>query len=574
MKVKKHETSLKTKFFLSMSSMMISVIVLLLLIMSIIFYHYFFSMQAESSVKQLTTINNQLHFYLTSMDNYSKMMISDTNIQKNVKMFEAADKLYTETDRVNLRSEMRKFLQTIPYIHSATIYSDDYTCIASTAVAAYSSPVEALVSQEKTVYVITPKYSNINIKSEIQTLSLIRPFYEISTGKKLGYIEISIPEQDIHSLYEANTSDTSKLFITDRKGTVVSTDGTYSLNQTFLPVLEFKGTIPEKFRVEDRSICFVSYIETLDWFIVNEIKLSAFYKPLYLILLITIVISILFFGGSMIVSRKISNTITRPLYLLIQHIQKVKKGNWSLLNNVPEDVDFHLLFQEFDSMLLSQEKLTHDLISVQKTKDKLSLDLLQQQVNPHFLYNTLDNIGSLAALDETDKLITLVTNLSDFYRHSLSGGNSIISIKEELALTQVYANIMQIRYVNKFSFSIECPKNIEKYSCLKLLLQPVIENSIYHGVKELDQYGYINVKVQKIEAGIQFVVEDNGIGMKEKSIEKDKSTDNRHFGVRSIQKRIEMYYGKNFGLTMQNIQPSGLRTTILIPVQKWSRDDL
>lgn len=574
MKVKKCETSLKTKFFLSMSSLMISVIILLLLIMSFIFNHYFFTMQTESSVKQLSTINNQLNFYLTSMDNYSKMMISDTNIQKNVKMYETAGTLYTETDRGTLRSEMRKFLQTIPYIHSATIYADDYSCIASTAVAAYSSPLETLASQDSAVYVITRKYSNFKIKSEIQTLSLIRPFYEISTGKKLGYIEISIPEQDIRALYDSNTSDTSKLFITDRDGTIVSTDGTYMLDQTFLPVLKFNGIVPHRFRLEGRSICFVSYIETLDWFIVNEIKLSAFYKPLYLILLITVVISMLFFTGSMIISRKISDTITKPLYLLIQHIQKVKKGNWSLLNNVPEDVDFHLLFQEFDSMLLSQEKLTRDLIAVQKTKDKLSLDLLQQQVNPHFLYNTLDNIGSLAALDETDKLISLVTNLSDFYRHSLSGGNSIISIAEELEITQAYVNIMQIRYVDKFSFTIDCPEEMKEYSSLKLLLQPVIENSIYHGVKELDKFGHITVKVQMTNSHIRFVVEDNGTGLKNDLKENKKHPRQGHFGIQSIRKRIEMYYGEDCGLAMQDINPTGLRTTILIPKQKWSRNEV
>lgn len=531
-------------------------------------------MQAESSVKQLSAINNQLNFYLTSMDNYSKMMISDTNIQKNVKMYENINTLYTEADRVSLRSEMRKFLQTIPHIHSATIYADDYSCIASTAVAAYPAPVESFASQEGTVFVVTQKYSNFNVKSEIQTLSLLRPFYEISTGKRLGYIEISISEKDIRALYSSGISNTSKLFIVDRDGKIVSTDGTYKLNKSFLPVQNFNGKIPSQFHSGNRSICFVSYIDTLDWFIINEIKLSAFYKPLYLILLITIAISMLFLIFSMVISRKISETITKPLYLLIQHIQRVKKGNWSPLNNAPEDVDFHLLFREFDSMLLSQEKLTQDLIIAQKTKDKLSLDLLQQQVNPHFLYNTLDNIGSLAALDETDKLLCLVTNLSEFYRHSLSGGNSIISIADELELTQVYVNIMQIRYVNKFSFTIDCSDDIKKYSCLKLLLQPIIENSIYHGIKELDEFGHIAVTFQMSDSHIEFIVKDNGPGISENFQDSTSHSYKDHFGIKSIQKRIQMYYGSGYGLTMQNIKPNGLKTIISIPKQKWSRHEI
>ena len=276
----------------------------------------------------------------------------------------------------------------------------------------------------------------------------------------------------------------------------------------------------------------------------------------------------------MVISRKVSETITKPLYLLIAHIQKVKQGNWSPLNNAPKDVDFHLLFQEFDSMLLSQEQLTQDLIVAQKTKDKLSLDLLQQQVNPHFLYNTLDNIESLAELDETALLIRLVSNLSEFYRHSLSGGNLIVSIADELELTQAYVNIMQIRYVDKFSFTVDCPEEIRGRRCLKLLLQPVIENSIYHGVKELDGFGHITVQVLMYHSDIKFVIEDNGPGILEEALNLQNISGEGHFGIQSIQKRIQMYYGDHYGLTMQNREQGGLRTIIIIPGEDRAEHEL
>lgn len=569
----KRETSLKTKFFLSMSSLTSSVIILLLIIVSLVFYYYFMSMQAESSVKQLNAINNQLSFYLTSMDNYSKMMISDSSIQKNVRSYETPGMAYTETDRTRLRSEMRKYLQTIPYIHSAAIYDDAGSCITTTAVAAYPADLRKLKVQDHITFAVTQKYSNFNFTSEIQTLSLLRPFYEISTGKKLGYIEISIAESDIRSLYARDTSDTSKLFITDSEGRIVSTDGAWPLGEMFLPLKQYGGTVPEQLRSGNGSICFVSHMEQLNWFIVNEIRLSAFYKPLFLILLVTLVISLLFLMVFMVISRRISETITKPLYLLISHIQKVKEGNWIPLNNAPEDADLKLLFREFDSMILAQEKLTHDLIISQREKDKLSLDLLQQQVNPHFLYNTLDNIGSLAALNETDTLLSLVGSLSDFYRHSLSDGNLVITVGEELKLTQAYVNIMQIRYVNKFSFSVFCPESVKDYSCLKLLLQPVIENSIYHGIKELDGFGHITLDVREADSRIIFTVRDNGPGMAAGALKQMTEPGESHFGIKSIQKRILMHYGDNCSITMQNTEPEGLKTIISIPKQKWSGTD-
>ena len=470
---------------------------------------------------------------------------------------------------------MRKFLQTIPYIHSATIYADDYTCIASTATALYPAPLETLGAESQSVYAITQKFSNFNMKTEIQTLSLLRPFYEIATGKKLGYIEISIAEQDIAALYAANTSETSKLLITDRPGNIVSTDGTYPLNKLFAPIANQGGSIPKQFYTGNGSICFVSYIHDLDWFIVNEVKLSAFFQPLYRILMITVLIYLLFLAFSMVISRKVSETITKPLYLLIAHIQKVKQGNWSPLNNAPKDVDFHLLFQEFDSMLLSQEKLTQDLIVAQKTKDKLSLDLLQQQVNPHFLYNTLDNIGSLAELDETALLIRLVSNLSEFYRHSLSGGNLIVSSAMETISLRRHMSIScrSAMWTNSL-FSMDCPGEIRARRCLKLLLQPIIENSIYHGVKELDGFGHITVQVLMCHSDIKFVIEDNGPGIPEEALNLQNISGKGHFGIQSIQKRIQMYYGDHYGLTMQNREQGGLRTIIRIPGEEGAEHEL
>lgn len=564
-KILKYETSLKTKFFLSMSTLTTFVITLLFLVMSIIFYYNFFSAQAESSSLQLNAINKQINFYLTSMDNYSRMMISDTNIQKNIMLYENNKHTFTEKNRSALRAEMRKFIQTIPYIHSTTIYATDYTCITSTAVNVYPVPLSNLNIRNQTIYATTEKYSNFNINQKIPCLSLLRPFYEISTGKKLGYIEITIAESDIAALYSSNTSETSKLFITDSSGKVVSTDGTYMLNTIFTPIQNNKESFATQFYSNHGSICFISHIKPLNWFIVNEVKLTTFFQPLYLILLITVIICVLFLTLSMIISRKISETITKPLYHLISHIQKVKQGHWLPLNNTPEDVDFHLLFQEFDSMLLSQEKLTNDLIIAQKAKDTLSLNLLQQQVKPHFLYNTLDNIASLAELDETDILLQLVRNLSEFYRHSLSDGNFIISISNELELTQAYVNIMQIRYVNKFSFTINCPNSLRSYSCLKLLLQPVIENSIYHGIKEANSFGHITVDVTLLDSDIQFIIEDNGPGITEPSFLYGNIPEEGHFGIRSIQKRIQMYYGAPYGLSMKNLPNGGLKTIILIP---------
>lgn len=562
------KASLKTKFFISMSSLTSLAVILLVIIIFFVFYIYFMSLQTTGSTNQLASINNQLGFYLTSMDNYATMIISDDHIQKSVDKYNSSPESFTEFDRIDLRAEMRKFLQTVPYIHSATVYGINQNSIATTAVTDHPTLPKEPAPQRETVFITGQKYSNYNLGREIDTLSLLAPFFHISTGAPLGYIEITIAADEITELYQAGSSDTSRFFIINSRGEVVNTDGSRALHSTFMPSEDFPDGNSAKSYTSNGSICFLSYISELDWYIVNEIKLTAFFLPLLIILLVSVLISAAVLVISLAASRKISATITKPLYLLIGHIQKVKSGNWSPLNNKPQDLDFRLLFEEFDSMLTSQEKLTERLVASQEEKDRLALDLLYQQVNPHFLYNTLDNILSLATLDEKEQLIQLVMNLSEFYRRSLSDGNSIITIKDELALTAAYANIMQVRYIDKFVFTINCPPDLWDCPCLKLLLQPVIENSIYHGIKELDSDGLISVSVHREGSHIVFIIEDNGPGISDLFAACLTQSSPGHFGIKNIRRRLRMYYGENSCMSMENTVPHGLRTTIRIPDSK------
>lgn len=204
-------------------------------------------------------------------------------------------------------------------------------------------------------------------------------------------------------------------------------------------------------------------------------------------------------------------------------------------------------------------------------KDKLSLDLLQQQIRPHFLYNTLDNICSLAELNETETLIDLVMNLSSFYRSTLSNGKNEITIQEELNLTESYLHIMQIRYFNKFAFEIHCPPHLLHCKCLKLLLQPIVENSIYHGIKVVPYKGILKIFISEGENCILFTVIDNGIGLPENfkvSLNNDEEGSEKHFGIKNIQHRIELYYGPQYGLILQNAPGGGCICTIRIKKQE------
>lgn len=559
---------LKTKFFFSMSSLITMTVLLLFFGIFFVFYGYFMAFQTDASSNQLRAVKNQLDFYLTSMDQYASMIVSDPTVQGNVRDYNTASFSYTESDRTALRTQMRKFLQSTPYIHSATIYGIDQTSITTTAIVSLPALPLSVLPKRGPLFTTGKKYSNYQFTEKVDALSMIRPFFEIDSGALLGYIELTIIEEDISALYRSNSSATSRFFVTDSQGTVVSTDGSRPLNSVYSYAGQYTGRTSGSFFSKEGTICFVTYVDILDWYIINEIKLTAFFLPLLFILVICILITVVFLFIALLVSRKISGTITRPLYLLISHIQKVKSGNWSPLNNKPHDQDFLLLFEEFDSMLTSQERLTSQLVNAQREKDRLATDLLYQQVNPHFLYNTLDNIVSLATLDEKDRLIHIVMSLSEFYRKSLSGGQTVITIREELALTRAYVSIMQIRYMDKFTFSVSCPEELQSCLCLKLLLQPLIENSIYHGIKESEEKGIISITVTEQNEKIIFDIEDNGPGISPETLLELPDCTTGHFGLKSVRRRIRMYYNDNCDMNIENRLPHGLKITILIPKSK------
>lgn len=551
-----------------MSSLITMTVLLLFFVIFFVFYGYFTAFQTDASANQLRAVKNQLDFYLTSMDHYASMIVSDPTVQENVRDYNTTLSSYTESDRTSLRTQMRKYLQSTPYIHSATIYGVDQSSVTTTAIISLPTLPLADLPERGLFFTTGKKYSNYQFTEQIDTLSMIRPFFAIDSGALLGYIELTISEEEIADLYRSNSSATSRFFITDSEGTVVSTDGSRPLNSVYDYADQYAGSESGRFFSGEGTICFITHVDILDWYIINEIRLTAFFLPLLFILLICILVTAVFLFIALLVSRMISGTITRPLYLLIAHIQKVKDGNWSPLNNKPHDQDFLLLFEEFDSMLTSQEELTAQLVAAQREKDRLATDLLYQQVNPHFLYNTLDNIVSLATLEERDRLIHIVMNLSEFYRKSLSGGQTVITIREELALTRAYVSIMQIRYMDKFSFSVNCPEDLESCLCLKLLLQPLIENSIYHGIKESDEKGVISITTAEQNGKIRFIIEDNGPGIPAENLQELPDCTTGHFGLKSVRKRIQMYYGINCDMRIENRIPHGLKITIIIPKNK------
>ena len=233
------------------------------------------------------------------------------------------------------------------------------------------------------------------------------------------------------------------------------------------------------------------------------------------------------------------------------------------------------LGMSFNIMIGKIKELLDSKIKEQENLKKAEMRALQAQINPHFLYNTLDTIIWMAEAQKTEQVVEIVSALSSFFRISLSRGMDWITIGEEVERTRSYLTIQSMRYQDIMDFRIEMDEDVAQYTVLKLILQPLVENALYHGIKNKRQGGMIVVRAKrKGENEVLLEVEDDGIGFTPEKLAQlqaeldDDSGDIKMesgFGIGNVNKRIRLYYGKQYGLSVRSEYNTGTCVTLVIP---------
>lgn len=280
---------------------------------------------------------------------------------------------------------------------------------------------------------------------------------------------------------------------------------------------------------------------------------------------------------SVVAAWSLSKSIYTPIKKLHDVTTTITKNDLQALmtsDNVDEITE---LGMSFNIMIGKIKELLDSKMKEQENLKKAELRALQAQINPHFLYNTLDTIIWMAESKKTDDVVKIVTALSSFFRISLSKGMDWITIGEELERIRSYLTIQQMRYRDILNFRIEVDESVVENTVLKLVLQPLVENALYHGIKNKRQGGTIVVRAKrKGSEEVQLEVEDNGIGFTTEKLAKlraeleDESGDIKlesGFGIGNVNKRIRLYYGKPYGLTVESEYTTGTRVTLVIPAK-------
>ena len=276
--------------------------------------------------------------------------------------------------------------------------------------------------------------------------------------------------------------------------------------------------------------------------------------------LIAVMILVLF-GIGMFVSHTIARKIYMPLKKLERTMQSVEEGTRNITEEF-DDSEIGLLGQKFKEMVNNNLVLRERLLYAKIKQREQELHLLQEQINPHFLYNTLDALYCMAIVHEEDEIATMVAALSDNFKLSLNKGNNLITVKDELDHIRAYITIQNMRYKDKFHVQIQVEANLMEKKILKLLLTPFVENAVYHGLETKLGEGNIWITGHEEDGRMIFVVMDDGVGVD------DMSKLDKGYGINNVRERIGLYYGEKSEVTITSEAGRGTRVKIVLAENK------
>lgn len=289
---------------------------------------------------------------------------------------------------------------------------------------------------------------------------------------------------------------------------------------------------------------------------------------------IMVVIFIAILAMAIFISKAIVTSITKPIRNLCEMTKVAGSGDFEVRALEESDDELALLGTSFNKMVEQIGNLVEGIRMEQHNLRTMELKLLQAQINPHFLYNTLDAIVWLAEADEKEQVVQMVTALSDFFRTTLSKGRDYITVQEEEAHIRSYLQIQRFRYQDILEYEIQIPEELFEYQILKLTLQPLVENALYHGIKNKRAMGHILVTGECDGDTLIFKVRDNGIGMTPECLlhvqkvirgECVDESDQSGFGLFNVEQRIQLNYGREYGIHLESLYGEWTEVKVIIP---------
>ncbi|AWB47006.1 sensor histidine kinase [Paenibacillus sp. CAA11] len=546
---------------------------------------------SEASLQTITSIQTNVDLMIENVNNYSKMVFSDHNLQNLLREGGVYANLETQS---KVSAYLYNLMQAVPIIDSVYIFDNSGH--------SFSVGTQELPNFKEANVEDAPWYEQVVLNKgkyilrlngsgafseragEDNFVSFIRLIRDIDNTSRLGVLVMNIKADSFVQAYSnLLNQDSFQIAVLDENNQLIvanpfedqSGPAVQQLITTNKDILQqkFQESGSGVFSMNSGSQKYtVSYLSggNYNWKFVS-IKsydtIDSKNKSLVLLALVLLIINgTVFFMSSFIISR----SIIKPIHKLLRSMDKAPSGNFRKVNVELNSYEFEQLFMGYNQMIEQIDQMLKRIIEEQNTIRKAELNTLQAQIKPHFLYNTLDSITSLALSGLNEQVCELIEALGSYYRLSVSKGQDVITVGEEIDIVRNYLKIQKTRYQDAFEVQIEVEEECCQFPIPKLVLQPLVENSLYHGIRPKGSPGTIRISARSMKEAVEITISDDGVGMSQEEIAEilytERKGQNKSFGLWGTMERLRIFYGDKDCIQIESEPEKGTRVTLMIPI--------
>lgn len=530
-------------------------------------------------------VNTNIQSYIDNMENISLLALTN----KDVTYYISSNSFISKSDSRPYEKRISDLFQNILYsrndIASIMVFGYNGRTVSDRRITALNPNIDP---KQQSWYIDAQKMNGKSIVSPPHIQNVIRGEYRwvISLSRELKSNDGITPEGIFVVDLNLSVIDEmcSQIYL-GKKGYVFIVDGTgniiYHPQQQLLYSSLATEEIPQvlstssgqSFTVDDTKGKRIYSVQDtgLGWKIVGVTYSDDLIANKSSIQHSILLYALLGIGISIVISLLLSLHLTKPIKRLQRDMKQVELGNFHIQTSLEEDNEINQLGQSFNVMVNEIKHLMDETVQNSEQKRKAELLLLHAQINPHFLYNTLDSIIWMAEQEKHEEVVDMTSALAKMFRASITRDQELVSIRVEIEHIRQYLFIQKMRYREQLDYEFDIPSHVLHYKTVKILLQPFIENAIYHGIRSKTTPGMIYISAWQEEDQLIFEVRDNGLGMTAERLAEvtqgTVTTNTQHgIGIGNVNERIQLYFGTSYGMTMTSVLGEGTVVTIRVPV--------
>ncbi|MEG0784457.1 MAG: sensor histidine kinase [Christensenella sp.] len=566
--------------------------VVILVAMSGISYYYSYGSMRERTIADteviLSQVGKNIGRYISNIESISGLINTNKDIISYLEHPEAEDAGVARANFSNFLNYLPQIDQNIVSIfvfdkENKPIYVPAYLRMKQNYDITQDEWYQNVENNMTDIPVITGTQVRTMTQGENPwVISLSRRILNRKTGGVVGTQLVELNYSAIDGiLNDINLGSKGYIFIVDEEGNMVyhpQLQLIYSglKKENVAAALDAKTTVIEL--PQDNKIYDVTKIAGTDFSMVGVTFLDEIVASSQEMITIYIILTLIMALAAFIGSVQMAKYVTRPLSKLEHAVGEVEKGDLNANFDIKGTLETEKFAESLSSMINNVKQLMEQIMDDQEMIRTSELKALQSQINPHFLYNTLDSIVWIAEDTGSEKIKEITVALANYFRIVLSAGKDIISVHDEVEHVRSYLIIQKMRY-EMLDYKIEVEPAALACMMPKLLLQPIVENAIYHGVKNNADGGTIWIRGRAEDEKLIFTIDDNGRGMRahelERIFDKNRKSAIKHGGIamRNIKDRIELYYGKEYGVRVESVYRRGTRVTVTLPVKHDAQEE-